>query len=177
MNKIWLGWLLFASWVLCTSWLLYQSGNQHYGEFDPQRQLQLQQQQLPALNRLAAKASSNTASSAVLLHVLDPDCPCSNKAKEHIKQLQAELQDKKLQQIVISVHELEQSGISVPATPLVIYLENQQLVYSGPYASGPACSTENSMLTAVLQQQNRLQGSWFNSETWSCRCLNDTTTI
>lgn len=169
MNKIWFGWLLFAGWIICTSWLLFQSGNQHYGEFDPKRQLQQQTQQLSLLNGIAAENNSG----AVLLHVLDPDCPCTGNAKTHINTLQTELQGQQLQQIYLSSTEVQAMGISVPATPMVIYLHNRQLVYSGPYASGPACSAKNSMLSAVLQNTSRLPGSWLNSETWSCRCLSN----
>lgn len=169
MNKIWLGWLLFASWVISMSWLLYQTGNQHYGEFDPERQLQQQTQQLSLLNAVAGAQSSN----AVLLHVLDPACPCTDNAKTHIKTLQAELQSRQLQQLYLTSAEAQAMGITVPATPMVIYLQNRQLIYSGPYASGPACSAKNSMLSAVLQNTSRLPGSWFNSETWACRCPNN----
>lgn len=170
MNKIWLGWLLFASWVISISWLLYQTGNQHYGEFDPERLLQQQTQQLGLLNNIAAAQSS----AAILLHVLDPSCPCTPNAQTHIKTLQPELRGRHLQQIYLSRSEVQAMGITVPATPMVIYLLNQQLVYSGPYASGPACSAKNSMLSAVLQNKSQIPGSWLNSETWSCRCLTAT---
>lgn len=167
MNKIGLGWLIFGIWIISTSWLLYQTGQQHYGEFDPQRQLQQQMKQLPQLNAIAQPQNGN----AVVLHVLDESCPCYQKALAHIQTIQASLAQQPLQQRYLTSAQLRAVGVTVPATPMVIYLQDQHIRYSGPYASGPACSALDDLLGAVLQNTVQTPGSWLNSETQACRCL------
>lgn len=139
----------------------------HYGEFDPKRQLQQQLQQLPQLNRLTQQQQGT----ATLLHVLDKNCPCTQQALAHIQSLQGRFSQQPLQQIYLSAAELRAAGITVPATPMVIYIKDQQLHYSGPYASGPACSTTEDLLGAIVQNKMQTPAGWLNSETLACRCL------
>lgn len=175
MNKLWFGWLIFILWVTGTSWLLFQTGNANYGEFDPKRQLQQQLQQLPLLNRLSQQPNG----SATLLHVLDENCPCTQQARAHIQSLQGsfsqQASQQALQQLYLSAAELRAAGVTVPATPMVIYLKDQQIRYSGPYASGPACSGADDLLAAIVQNKMQTPDSWLNSETLSCRCLSQNT--
>lgn len=175
MSKLWVGWCIFILWVTGTSWLLFQTGNAYYGEFDPKRQLQQQLQQLPQLNRLIEPQNG----AATLLHVLDENCPCTQQARAHIQSLQGRFAQQALQQpllqLYLSAAELRAAGVTVPATPMVIYLKDQQLHYSGPYASGPACSSSEDLLAAIVQNKMQTPDSWLNSETLSCRCLSQNT--
>ncbi len=164
-----LGWALLLLWILGTSLLLFRFGQSDYGEFDPERQLQQYPKQLAALLHLTDAAVDET----VLVHILDASCRCSVLAQAHISQLQSLFQTKvKLRQLQRSVADLQQAGITVPATPMVIVLRDKQLVYSGPYASGPACRSEDSLLDAILLQRLNTPAAWLNSETAACRCAN-----
>lgn len=162
------GWLLLLLWLVASSVLLYRFGQSDYGEFDPQRQLQQHPSKLSTLLRL----SHATAGETVFIHVLDPACRCAALAEKHLQQLQPSLQNHaNLRQFTMTPDQLTQAGIAVPATPMIIVLRHQQHIYSGPYASGPACSIGDSLLEQVLQQKLQTPASWLNSETAACRCL------
>lgn len=163
-----LGWALLVLWLVASSVLLFRFGRSDYGEFDPNRQLQQHPTKLSELIQLSLARPGET----ILLHVLDPACRCKALAEDHIAQLQPSLQDlPKLRQLALTPLLLQQAGIAVPATPMIIVLRDQQLIYSGPYASGPACSIGDSLLDQVLQQKLQTPASWLNSETAACRCL------
>jgi len=163
-----IGWALLLLWLIGTSVLLFRFGQSDYGEFDPRLQLQQHPAKLVDFIALSAAKPGET----ILLHVLDPACRCAVLAREHISQLQAALQNiPQLRQITLTPWLLQQRGIAVPATPMIVVLRDQQLIYSGPYASGPACSIGDSLLDQVLQQKLQTPASWLNSETAACRCL------
>ena len=163
-----LGWTLLVLWLVASSVLLFRFGQSDYGEFDPHRQLQQHPTKLRDLIELSAARPGET----LLLHVLDPACRCTVLAENHLAQLQPSLQNlPKLRQLALTPLLLRQAGIAVPATPMIVVLRDQQLIYSGPYASGPACSIGDSLLDQVLQQKLQTPDSWLNSETAACRCL------
>ncbi|RVU33088.1 hypothetical protein EOE67_18195 [Rheinheimera riviphila] len=168
LSSLRIGWALLLLWLLASSVLLFRLGQTDVGEFDPQLQLQQHPQQLAALLRLSGAGSGET----LLLNVLDPNCRCAALAENHLQQLQPTLTKlPKLRQLAFNPTQLQQAGIAVPATPMMIVLRNKQLIYSGPYASGPACSIGESLLDQVLQQKLQTPASWLNSETVTCRCL------
>lgn len=165
--QLW-GWLLLLLWLVASSVLLFRFGQSDYGEFDPHRQLLQHPVQLVDFIKLSAAKPGET----ILLHVLDPACRCAALAENHLAQLQPSLQNlPKLRQLALTPFFLQQAGIAVPATPMIVVLRDQQLIYSGPYASGPACSIGESLLDQVLQQKLQTPASWLNSETAACRCL------
>jgi hypothetical protein len=162
------GWALLLLWLVASSVLLFRFGQSDYGEFDPKLQLQQHPTKLSDFIELSAARPGET----ILLHVLDPACRCAALAEDHIAQLQPSLQNlPKLRQLALTPLLLQQAGIAVPATPMIVVLRDQQLIYSGPYASGPACSIGDSLLDQVLQQKLQTPASWLNSETAACRCL------
>ncbi|MFN6970015.1 MAG: DUF6436 domain-containing protein [Rheinheimera sp.] len=164
------GWSLLLLWLLTSSLLLFRFGQSDFGEFDPQLQLKQHPFQLPALLKLTAAKPSET----LLLHVFDPNCRCAALAENHLQQLKPQLLSQpRLRQLTVHPQQLTQAGIAVPATPMIIVLRNQQLIYSGPYASGPACNIGDSLLEGVLQQKLQTPASWLNSETPACRCLSN----
>jgi len=176
LQKLWpvtakpqaLGWALLVLWFAASSVLLYRFGQSDYGEFDPNRQLQLHPAKLSELIRLSSAKPEET----IMLHVLDPACRCAALAENHLAELQPALQKQpKLRQLALTPLLLQQAGIAVPATPMIIVIRDQGLIYSGPYASGPACSVGDSLLDQVLQQKLQTPASWLNSETAACRCL------
>jgi hypothetical protein len=176
LQKLWstaakpqaVGWALLLLWLVVSSVLLFRFGQSDFGEFDPNLQLQQHQTKLRDFIQLSGARPGET----ILLHVLDPACRCAVLAEDHIAQLQPSLQGiPQVRQLTLLPIQLQQAGIVVPATPMIIVLRNQQHIYSGPYASGPACSIGDSLLDQVLQQKLQTPASWLNSETAACRCL------
>lgn len=154
-------------WLVASSLVLFRFGQSDFGEFDPQLQLKQHPLQLRSLLQLSAAKSDET----LLLHVFDDSCRCTALAETHLQQLRPQLLlQPRLRELTLHPQQLLQAGIAVPATPMIIILRHQQLIYSGPYASGPGCNIGDSLLEGVLLQKLQTPASWLNSETSACRC-------
>jgi hypothetical protein len=176
-------WLLLLLWCAATFGWLWQQQKDYYGVFDPQRQLSMLPSQLPAaLNRSLAAQSVlfSTVTPAVatetlsggaaeqLIVVLAADCYCTGAARRHL----SELQQRSRRRIAeITPQQLALAGIQVPATPALLWWRDQQLWYAGPLATGAVCGTAGDLLLPLLTGQQQLAGSWRNSDTQACRCL------
>jgi hypothetical protein len=165
-HKLVLSCLLFGVWILLVSVALYRLNFTDYGEFDAdfrwhgvQAKLDVALLQLPASDDWQ------------LVHVLAPACRCSVLAQQHIAQLSTELALRPEQQFYRSAAEIAAAGLLLPALPAVLVLQQGQLIYAGPYASGPECSAATSFLPALVRGELRLSATWLNGETKACRCL------
>jgi hypothetical protein len=154
----WLFGLGLAAWALLSLLLLARFEQQRYGVFDPAGQL-AQLQVRPY----------TPDSAAVLIAVIDPACGCARAARAHLAQLQR--QQPALQFRELTPAQWREIGPALPATPAVLWYQQQQLRYAGPLAQGPLCSSDADLLLPLLQGRQRLAGVWLNSETVACRCL------
>jgi hypothetical protein len=165
-HKLVLSCLLFGGWILLVSVALFRLNVTDYGVFDAelrwhgiQAKLNVATLQLP------------TRQDWQLVHVLAPTCRCSALAQQHIAQLSTELALGPEQQFYRSAADIAAAGLSLPALPAVLVFQQGQLIYAGPYASGPECSAETSFLPALIRGEVRLSATWLNGETKACRCL------
>lgn len=149
--------MLLLSWALASLGLLAWFEQQHYGVFDPVGQLQ----QLSPVSTLQG--------ASVLVAVIDPDCYCARAARAHLQQLKRQQPSLQLQELTPA--QWRAYGPALPATPAVLWYQQQQLRYAGPLAQGPICSNDNDLLLPLLQGRQWLAGVWLNSETVACRCL------
>lgn len=163
--KVILASVLIVSWLLGSGWLLWLDQQALFGEFDPDRQWQQTPLTLAQLSGLSVETADNT-----LIHVQNPACRCHNEHSKHIQQLQRQYPD--IQHIKVSIQQLAEHGIHLPASPMTIWLQPEQLHYAGPYNAGASCGQGGNLLEPLLAGDIVLAGSWLNSETSSCRCLN-----
>ncbi len=157
IKRQWLLGLGLACWALISLAVLAVFEQQRYGVFDPSGRLQQLQPRtaLPAANLLIA--------------VIDPHCSCARAARAHLQQLL--LQQPGLQLQELTPAQWRQYGPPLPATPAVLWYQQQHLRYAGPLAQGPLCSSNADLLLPLLQGRQHLAGVWLNSETVACRCL------
>lgn len=158
--------LLFFAWLIFSSVLLYRFGFAHYGTFDDKQLWRFDSAGL----RLSQLAIPEVAGWQVV-HVLDKNCGCSRLAKSHASLFRELYQLPVEQQLYRSAAELTAAGFTLPAVPAVLLFDHGKLIYAGPYASGPLCSTNNSFLTGLISRQTQLEGLWLNGESKACRCL------
>jgi len=145
------------SWALLSLGALAYFEQQRYGVFDPAGQLQ-------QLDGAAALPGGS-----VLVAVIDPACGCARAARAHLQQLKQQQPALQLQELTPA--QWRQFGPELPATPAVLWYQQQQLRYAGPLAQGPLCSSDSDLLLPLLQGRRRLAGVWLNSETVACRCV------
>lgn len=158
--------LLFLLWISATSYFLYDTVWGNYGVFDNQ-----QQWETVSVTELTPGALALPVINGIqLVHVLDEDCQCNRFTEEHIRSLGKMLTEPEAQ-AQVSVSALQTAGFVVPATPMALIFEHGKLIYAGPYATGPLCSVDDSLLADILSGHKILTGLWLNGETKACRCI------
>lgn len=165
-QRLWCALSLFLGWLLFSSVLLYRFGFAHYGTFDAQQQWQFDAAGI-SLQQLAIPVTQGWQ----VVHVLDKTCGCSRFASSHAKLFTEQYQLPQAQQEYRSAAQLAAAGFELPAVPAVLLFDDGKLMYAGPYASGPLCSTSDSFLTSLISRQVKLNGLWLNGESKACRCL------
>lgn len=158
--------LLFLGWLAFSSVLLYRFGFAHYGTFDDK-----QLWRFDSAGITLSQLSIPQVDGWQVVHVLDTTCGCTRLAKAHAGMFKELYQLPAAQQLYRSPAELAAAGFVLPAVPAVLLFDQGKLVYAGPYASGPLCSTNNSFITSLLSGQTQLEGLWLNGESKACRCL------
>ncbi|GAB2930071.1 hypothetical protein GCM10027181_31290 [Rheinheimera gaetbuli] len=155
--------LLFGGWIILMSALLFYLGQRHYGVFAPDK--------VWHSTTIEAAAFGLTAASGFqILHVFADGCVCNARAKAHIRQLNTLQIPEDVEQHFFSPADTASAGFTLPATPAVLIFFQGKLLYAGPYASGPLCAVDDSLITPILKQQVILPGLWLNAETSACRC-------
>jgi hypothetical protein len=155
--------LILILWLTASSAALYYFTFRDYGEFDPQ------QSWLGATSDLRLshlQVEADDPESMTLVHVRDGDCSCNSYVSEHMNELQGDFAE-----YLRSVKQIETAGFSVPATPMALIFKGNELYYAGPYASGPFCSNDNSLIEDLLRGQVQLAGTYRNGLVKACRCL------
>ncbi|MDX3773534.1 DUF6436 domain-containing protein [Chromatiaceae bacterium AAb-1] len=172
---------VFLIWIAVTSYFLYDTVWGNYGLFDEKRQWAT----VAALNLTPQDIQLETSAGLQLVHVFSAGCSCNRYTAAHIAELTSALTADTLTadsltadslttdnlQAVISVETLAAAGLAVPATPMALIFEHGRLIYAGPYATGPLCSVDNSLLADILSGRQILAGLWLNGETKACRCI------
>lgn len=138
-----------------------------YGEFDPEQQW-LGYQAAPSLTQFGIAGKTRFT----LIKVTAPSCNCNSYLESHLTELQEDLEGS-IEIVPRTVAQVEASGFTVPATPMALVFDNHTLAYAGPFASGPFCASEDSLIRDILSGKTRLAGLYLNGLVQACRCLND----
>lgn len=146
---------MFLTWIIVSSVGLYVWAFSSYGEFDPQGQLY-------------SFSSEFQIPQEQVFHIRAGGCRCSRYADRHVEQVFAEHAGA---ESWLSVEEARAMGFIVPATPMVVIVQNGRIAYAGPYATGPFCAEADSFLPEILSGQRQLAGPWLNGNVNACRCL------
>lgn len=164
-SRLLLALLILAVWVPASLLLLNRFGDSYTGVFDPDDRLGSLQSNYPVLTQQL----NLTTGAATIIHVLDENCACYDQTVEHLRYLTQEIPGH-INQLYKSVAQMQQLGIDVPATPMIILLSDDQLNYAGPYATGPLCTAQSDILLPIVKGEVALAGPWLNSAAVSCRC-------
>jgi hypothetical protein len=114
---------------------------------------------------------------ALVVHFVDPDCPCSRFSTPHIQELELAFSkniefvdflssvetDERMQQFKAAV---------IPAGPAVaVFSQSGDLAYFGPYSSGAVCGEGDDLVAATLTSlDNNINPQWINQENVGCFC-------
>lgn len=154
-NKNRLSWALIAVWLIATSAFLFWWRFADFGVFDQRAEW------------LDQSPSEVDVPGEVIFHVRD-GCLCAPLADRHDKLIE---QYDQYQQRRVKPEVVEKLGIPVPATPMLVIVEQGKVIYAGPYAAGPTCSPEQSFLPQLLTEERRVTTPWYNGNVNACRCV------
>jgi len=165
--------LVFALWLVGTSVALFVWGFSSYGYFDQDNRW--------LGNTMPVTLPVSTLTHVpqkqwLLVHIRAEGCRCNRLADAHIETFDTDFAGQ-LIHVFMTVAEAEQAGLVVPATPMVVLFDTKSvkaeahLQYAGPYASGPLCSVDNSVLPSLLNETIKPAGAWFNGNIKACRCV------
>lgn len=164
----WLALALIVIWLGASTFAMYWFTFSDYGEFDPQQEW-LGATPSITLSQLGVAATPD--SDMHIVHVQEQGCSCNRYVNNHIDILSAQSTLAEREQHWMSAQQVEHAGLRVPATPMALIFQNNQLLYAGPYATGPFCAVNDSLITDILTGTTKLAGGWLNGLVKSCRCL------
>lgn len=158
---------LFVVWVVVASAGLFYFGNQHYGLFAGDTDWQNSAAADFNLSALNVEVSPGIQ----VVHVQQRNCICNSRAEDHIALFASDYQVPGSAQHMRALADVAAAGLVLPASPAVLIFDDGQLVYAGPYATGPLCSVSDSLIAPILLKKVQLPGLWLNGEAKACRCL------
>ena len=114
---------------------------------------------------------------ALILHIIDPNCPCTRFSLSHIKNLEAQF-EKNAEFININsisadtLREKLLNQLPIPASPAVaVWDKSGDLAYFGPYSSGRLCGEGFDFVAKTLSElKKNFNPQWINSEAIGCFC-------
>jgi len=123
---------------------------------------------------------TSTMAKALIVHFIDPQCPCSRYSLPFIEKLESEYRNT-VDQIRVSA---ENPGIHfpqavknlrslLPASPATAIWNTQgELVYFGPYSTGAYCGEGQDMVRYILDLLASKQAVlWVDQESQGCMCI------
>jgi hypothetical protein len=118
----------------------------------------------------------STASQPTVVHFVDPSCPCSDRARTHIQELEQEFAESARFYRWPDVPDVLTDVITrakvPPATPSVaIWANDGKLAYFGPYSSGVYCGDGTDFVFTTLELlQKGNNPEWINHDALGCYC-------
>ena len=115
--------------------------------------------------------------SITLFFIADKDCPCTKASFTILKTNMQNSQQKRLQLVTIDVHaDSTQSPAwqkvlkQIPATPSLLVMDHQRLVYAGPVTAGNMCTTSVLKILGLSLLQAKPQQPVMNWLEQGCYC-------
>lgn len=162
--------VVFVSWLCGAAFAFWWFQFQYVNAFDNQLAT-FNGEQLKQLHLLPGGNKS-----ALVVHFVDPDCPCNQFSRPHIEDLEAKLATT-TEFSVRRIQAIDSRQLRLPATPAVaIWSESGELAYFGPYSSGAICGSGDDLVVKVVNDLHRgINPQWINLDAVGCFCpLRDT---
>lgn len=134
-------WGGLAVWLILASVAIYSFGGSNFKEFDPHLRLASQIMSLDFEKDLlqAMESSGLSTDEARIYHVRSGDCWCDALSKPHAQKIDQWATQYAVNAQVIDLAKHPSLAEYIPSTPAVIVVDQEQLVYFGPYSEGMGC--------------------------------------
>jgi len=110
-----------------------------------------------------------------VFHINQKDCRCNWRTQGHQAQVKRQVSANKGHNYQLDIDQISALQNYIPATPaIIIFNQNEHLVYLGPYADGAFCNTETSfveqLIPLVNARHSQKQSGWINLAAKGCYC-------
>lgn len=114
---------------------------------------------------------------ALVVHFIDPSCPCSRFSTSHIEKLEYNY-SKNIEFIDLNSTPINDErvrrlkSLQIPASPAVaVWDKHGELAYFGPYSGGNFCGEGTDFVSITLDSLNEGNNpSWINQDAVGCFC-------
>lgn len=164
---LWFAIVLTGLWWLIDARLVW---------FDSHGRLQQQVTDTNFEQRLARQVSAGVGDlTSAVVHVASNSCRCNWRTRGHQQAIVREVDALGGRNISIDIDQYPGLQRLIPATPaVIIFDQNSQLVYLGPYADGAFCSSATSfveeLIPAVRATERPRNSGWINMVAKGCYC-------
>jgi hypothetical protein len=162
-------------WVVVVIGGLAYSGLQRQVEFDPEQKFAMAAMSAEfAPSVTSMMAQQYPALSKTVIHIQQAGCHCNFSNDIHVDRLDFTLEHSGYRSLHVPASSIP-AGIVLPSLPAIMVFDEQgQLGYFGPYASGYFCSTDTAIVDRFLDNilTNTQLGSAVVSDGYGCYCAN-----
>lgn len=169
IKRIWIASVLVV-WLVASAVTLWWFQFRHISRFD-EHWVTFKGSQIFASVQLGA------IENYLVVHFVDPKCPCSRFSVGHIADLETRLGGRvefvDYRRMGLSDARLRPlKNIAVPAGPAVgIWNKSGQLSYFGPYSGGAVCGEGEDYVTRIIDSlDDGGEPQWLNQEAVGCFC-------
>jgi hypothetical protein len=167
--------ILLPIWVIWLAGAFYYFSSNDLVLFDPEDSLASASLDMSFDQDVVAYFNQRSLSThKQVYHILDPNCHCNAISEDH----RHALNQGTFNQAGYQTQSLPYRNFSniLPSSPaVVIFNDNNELVYMGPYSAGLSCNTSNSFVEAVFTQalKSDFLGAVIVHEAKGCYCQNN----
>lgn len=113
-----------------------------------------------------------TVGTSVVVHILDPKCPCTRFSTSHIRDIENQYGEISTFMKWQDLPESFRRDFRIPASPAVaIWSASGELAYFGPYSSGEFCGEGDDFVFATIDNLTKgTNPKWINQDAVGCFC-------
>ena len=148
--------IVFIWFVVLFMALMYMT-TERLVDFDPETRLLDNSTEATFYADIRSFLKSNYGSiKGRAFHISDDDCFCQMVAGAHIADVKKIVENETMENVLISLEDAPEISNFVPSVPaIIIYNDQEELIYVGPYSTGYLCTTGNGLVEDLIPKMNQ----------------------
>tara|TARA_B100000700_G_scaffold331796_1_gene468916 strand:- start:25276 stop:25791 length:516 start_codon:yes stop_codon:yes gene_type:complete len=163
--KIFITIFILILWLVLSFVFLLSKINSHYGLFTEKENFNFKSYENAQLSSLNLNNEGFN-----LIHIRDKGCFCNKLTEKHINLINKE--NNSIKNLYVSKDNIEKRlNINIPATPMLLIIKKNKILYAGAYSTGTTCSIDNSLIKQFFDRNYVYYDTVFSGEIRTCRCV------
>ena len=148
--------IVFIWFVVLFMALMYLT-TERLVDFDPETQLLDSSMEDAFYNDIGAFLKTNYGSiKGRAFHISDDNCFCQMVAGAHIADVKKIVENHTMENVLIALEDRPEMAKYVPSVPaIIIYNDQEELLYVGPYSTGYLCTTGNGLVEDLIPKMDQ----------------------